>query len=281
MSFASAFLSAPAVGPAPALAELDAKLRAHWETARAAAPGVELDARAFARGLGDRTRGDLDALHTADVYLALACLEGSRAALALFEARYLSRVEHYVARLRLGANQLDEVRQATRERLFVHKKIAQYGGLGPLDAWVRVSVLRTALNLGAARGRSKAEPEALARAAAPGNDVELDYLKARYRGDVSEALSRALATLDPRQRTLLRMVYVDEQSATSIARVFGVHRTTASRWTDEAQDALRTTLRRTLAERLELDQDEAASLARLVCSNVDLSLARLLASTAV
>ena len=35
-------------------------------------------------------------------------------------------------------------------------------------------------------------PRSLARAAAPGNDVELDYLKARYRGDVSEALSRAL-----------------------------------------------------------------------------------------
>src|SRR6187549_2061104 len=89
-----AALAAPAAAP-PAL---DDRLRALWQDARAAWPGVDVALDDYVAALAARRPPDLDVAAwldeacAADLYLAAACAARLPAALAAFEARYLAKV---------------------------------------------------------------------------------------------------------------------------------------------------------------------------------------------
>ena len=76
------------------------------------------------------------------------------------------RVPRYLAKLRRAVDILDEVKQRLAVRLLVAEggrrpALAEYGGRGSLDAWLRISATRVALELGrgeARRGRWEAVP---------------------------------------------------------------------------------------------------------------------------
>ena len=164
----------------------------------------------------------------------------------------------------------DEVRQAVRVRLAVGDgaapRILSYRGTGPLRAWVAVAALRIALNLKRAADR------------APGADADLfaEVVDREPDPELREALAAALAALADRPRALLRLRFVDGLELAHIGRLYRVHESTASRWVSQAVADVAADARRRLIERLAIAPSAADSVARMVASQLDLSIARLL-----
>jgi RNA polymerase sigma-70 factor (ECF subfamily) len=250
-----------------------------YERGRAAWPEVTVDAARFAEHAAPFVEGS--PLHQ-DLYLACACVTGDAAALAAFDRRVLSEVDLHIRRIDGAADLVDEVRQTLRERLLVARggqppRIAAYSGRGPIGAWVRVAAVRAAIDVMRRRGSEpKLDGNAAARAEAPDVDPEAALLRARYQGEYESALRAALATLTPRDRSLLRMYFVDGMTVERIGVVYRVHRATVSRWIFAARTQLLDETYRLLGERLRLSASEFASLAALVQSRLDLSLSGIL-----
>ncbi len=268
----------------PRLAALEAALRDAFERARASWPRVSLPAERFGAWLGARAPADLPAdealqqLRADPLYLACACAQGMREALASFDEAFLSRVPAWVAQFALGRDGVEESKQILREKLFVGArgaaKIAQYNGRGALESWLRVAAVRTALNVLAARkpptGASD-EVQGVAEGVLQ-YDLELDYIKARYRGDFATAFREALAALPKRDRALLRFHYLERLTPARIGTIYHVHRTTAARWIAEAQRGLLEATRNRLMARLGISRAECDSLVRAVRSRLQVTL---------
>ena len=213
------------------------------------------------RGL-DETSPHLD-----DLRLACACLRGDERALAEFDSRHRAVVLRSLASFNVAH---EDVWQRVLERLFVGGKLALYRGEGEINAWLRVVATREAL---AMSGRTKEdESEDVLAMVSFGEDPALDVFRQRHEHDFRTALREALQSLEPRQRTLLRMSVTERLKPHEIARVYGVHRTTAMRWLDEAQAASIAETRRLLGERLKLDRWQLLSLLRWLPNQLAISL---------
>jgi RNA polymerase sigma-70 factor (ECF subfamily) len=219
----------------------------------------------------------------ADLLLACGCANGDSEALAAFEAGYVSQVASFIARVDASPAIVDEVKQRLRERLLVddglkRPRIGDYGGRGRLASWVRVAAIRIALDM-KARGGMHVD-EAAADALFVEDDPELDYLRVRYREQFQNAFVEALATLDPRDRLLLKLNLIDGLNIERIGRMHGVHRATVARWIAAAREQLFERTRDSLHRELGVSATEFASLVRLVRSQLDVSLCRLLGDQA-
>jgi RNA polymerase sigma-70 factor (ECF subfamily) len=82
-----------------------------------------------------------------------------------------------------------------------------------------------------------------------------------------------MAALTARQRTLLRLAYVDGLTVDAIGRMYAVHRATAARWLAAAREALFEEARVRVQAAVGAGM---TSVIRLVHSQVQLSLSRLL-----
>jgi RNA polymerase sigma-70 factor (ECF subfamily) len=267
------------------LAALEAALGDAFERARTSWPRVSVSAERFGAWLGARAPVDLPAdeavqrLRAEPLYLACACAHGVRDALASFEEAFLCRVPGWVGQFGLDRDEVEESKQILREKLFVGGvggagKIAQYDGRGALESWFRVAAVRTALNVLATRKRSAGEPDEV-QGVAEGilqYDLELDYIKARYRGEFGSAFRGALAALPGRDRAVLRFHYLERLTPARIGTIYRVHRTTAARWIAEAQRRLLEDTRHRLMARLGISRAECDSLVRAVRSRLDVTL---------
>lgn len=252
-----------------------------YEAGRGAHPAVDLSRDRFEAFVASRLDEAPSPEVAADLYLACACAHGDPAALAAFEAAFVVRVPSFVAKIDTSPAFIDEVKQQLRERLLVQKKeqspkIAEYRGRGRLVSWLRVAAIRTALNLKTGKAKDRTEDEEAADALLVDDDPELEYLRARYRQQFHDAFVGALASLEPRGRTVLRMHLIDGLNIDGIGSVYGVHRATIARWIASARDHLFETTRDALHEELGLSATEFASLVRLVRSQLDVSICRIL-----
>ncbi len=114
--------------------------------ARARWPGVELALEPF-RAAVKELGVDPSAIELCDLYLARAAASGDPRAIDAIDAGPLAGAPGWLARYRLSPAELDEIVQRVRVRLFVAgpgraPRIAEYGGRGPLGAWVRVLLVR-------------------------------------------------------------------------------------------------------------------------------------------
>ena len=243
-------------------------------------PGVQLEPGAFRTHLASVSEGPLEARATEDLFLAAACLRGDPAALAHLEAEVLRPVGAYLSSLEGGPDLADEVRQALRVRLLggtgLPAALASYRGESALGGWVRVAALRIALNL--RRGeRTQATAERRSEDPLPARLApELVHLQARYREPFARALETALAGLTDRDRALLRLYHAESLPLEQIGALYRVHLSTVSRWLTRARQSVADRTLEILRERLEIGGSDAESIARLVMSQLDLSLIRLL-----
>lgn len=221
-----------------------------------------------------------DVAHAADLELARACAARDPRAIAEVEARFAGDVSRALARLRIDAAMADEIRQSVREKLFVGRDgkapaIASYDGKGPLGAFLRAVVVHAAISARRAQ-RTDHDGDSAIGDAAGGDDPELAGIRARYGASFKQAFYDALAELPPRDRNVLRLVYVDGLAVEQVALAYGVHRVSVSRWLGDARERLRVRTRAILRDRLALSATEMASVARLCLSEIDVSLDRLL-----
>jgi RNA polymerase sigma-70 factor (ECF subfamily) len=273
--FLSAFAEPPSVAPAV----LSRWLFAALDAATRSFPAVRLQSAEFAHHLGLKaaTSGDdtrLDELHVTDLYLAWACAKHDPTALAIFEQQHMQRVRS----LARGTD-ADELVQRVRVRLLASDsdagpRILQYSGRGPLAAWVRMVTTRMAID--AARAAQASDIRRDFGDATSPPDPELDYLKARYAGAFQAALERALGSLSPKERALLRLCYVENAAPSAIAAMYNVSGRTAQRWLVDARERVLERTRAHLTETLAVRGPELESLLELMKSRMHVSLQRVL-----
>jgi RNA polymerase sigma-70 factor, ECF subfamily len=283
--FLAMIADAPAAVALASWPELAPTLRDHVAQCRTRWPTLELAPDTILRALADRVPATgnaqtwLTSIHAADVALAAACAAGDRRALAIFEATLMPEVAAYIARTSSNRAVADEVRQVVRERLLVGSspRIATYSGRGPLGAWLRMTAVRTAINLHRteARHAGRAAPPERS-ASAP--DPELDYIKARYRPVFREALEASLVELSAEHRNTLRLYFIDGLTLAEIGRMFKLHESTIARQLAKIRQHVLATTRGLLVGRHHLRPTEVDSMIGLASSQLDLSLSRILKS---
>lgn len=255
--------------PHDAIAETIEAARARW-------PGIVVDEVAVIEAL---TTDEGLPPFAIEVVLARACVASDAAATAYFHGEMFERVDRVLARLGLGAADADDVKQEVRAKLLLgDAKLVQYQGTGPLAHWVASVAGREAL--GAMRKRKPAEDFDDLDLFDTGDDPELQALKSRHSADFKAAFQAAVAELAPRDRAILRALVVDDRSVNDIAAVYSIHRVTASRWVSEIRQALLRGTRARLRDALQLEGSSLDSAIRLIDSNLDVSLFRLLKGAA-
>ena len=251
--------------------------------ARAERPGLATVSDAAFAALLARHAHDTSAIAACDLLVVAGCLSGDRAALAIFDDE-LSSVVPVAVRHLGGATFISDLIQVLRVRMLVAEdraepRIASYSGSGPLGGFLRVAAIRLALNLRQAEDRDAREQ--VHELELPGTgDPELEYLRARYADDLQRALTAAVQKLEARDRALLRMHHARGMTVDELGKLFDVHRATAARWIVRARESLLAAVKRELSAILAVDTGDAASLLRLVDSQLGLSLRGLLAESA-
>jgi RNA polymerase sigma-70 factor (ECF subfamily) len=217
--------------------------------------------------------GDI-ALNGAELGLAYACARGDLAAIRIFEAEYVARLEPSLRRLGDG-DFVDEARHALRQRMLLppEPRIATYAGTGPLLGWLRISALRTALNL--RRGVIRPADALLVEEIVRELPVEASELP-RYVAVFSRAVERAFADLETRDRNLLRLHHIDGLTLDRLGELHHVHRATVARWLAQARSRIFDEVEAEVKRTFKLSPSEFQSLLGLVRSYLDASLGGLL-----
>ncbi len=252
---------------------------------REAWPAITIETQAWTRALAAcsprpvEPAQPLGAMLVADHYLAFACGHGDPAAVAACDAILVREAGFAADGTRMHASLRDEAIQIVREQMFAHRHdkppaILNYSGRGPVRAWMRVSISRELVRLAKAQNRSVSLEEHLIADPAFVVDPALEELKVKYRSELASAFRAALGELPPRDRTLLRYQLIDGLTIDEVGTIYKVHRATAARWLAKVRDDLVERTRTMMAEALGVDTAEAASIVRLVQSQLDVSVIR-------
>jgi RNA polymerase sigma-70 factor (ECF subfamily) len=263
--------------------DLDAALRARFDVARAAWPGLSLEPEAFARHHVERAVGtELPALErSADLYLACACERGVPSAIQTFHVTYRDDIARAAARIHSSPSFADDLMQVVSERLFVpagparpRPRIAEYAGRASLRGWVGSVAKRAGLNM--LRGMDQKEQETLSSSVERHLVVtgpEMALLKARYKSEFESAIRAAVGKLTTKDRTLLLLHFLEGVTLPQLATMQGVSRATIGRWLAAAREALHEETRRELLGRARLSPSELESVTALVRSQLELGFA--------
>jgi len=220
----------------------------------------------------------LEAVHAADLYLACALGKSDARAIAIAESELMPLVRQSVGKVDSTRAFVDEVSQRVREKLLVGAEpaIDQYRGTGPLARWVRVIATRIALDLKRADKKTvDDDDEAVAQLPAP-DDPELEMIWRTCAVEYKAALTEAFGRLTAKDRTLLRQRFLDELDIEALGRVHRVHPSTVFRWIEKITERLADETRTALMEKLRLSESQARSMERMVASQLQLSLPRML-----
>lgn len=246
---------------------------------REAWPKLTIEPEAFIahleRHAGSATSREafLEKVHAGDLYLACGVALQDPTALAYFEEHFMARVPEYVLRVRVGRDVIDEVQQKLREVLIMNRKIAEYSGKGALGGWLRVTAVRTALNQLRSSGDtaelSNEEPSVAA-------DPELAYVKDRAQHLLSDAFQRVLSGLDPKERTILRLHYIEGLTMDQLARLYQTPRSTIARRVTEVRQQILAATESLLVSERRLSPSAVASVIRAARSQLHVTISRLL-----
>jgi RNA polymerase sigma-70 factor (ECF subfamily) len=256
---------------------LSNQLRSAHDTGSRRWPDVRLTPEQFASHI-ERLQVDdprLDS-HGADLFLAAAACLQDPAALHHFDAEYLANARGAVARVDGAAHFIDEILQQLRVHLLIgaSARLASYAAAGQLVDWVRVAAMRTAINAKRADHRVVPTDEVPLDKLLPDRDDELDAFKLRYADQFHRALEDSFQRLEPRERNLLRLHFLDGLSLDALATMHGVHRATIARWLVALRERLLEQARGRLGGGQELTSRSVRSLYRWLAKDVHLSVSR-------
>lgn len=283
--------------PPSTTAELGRQLQHVLARARDAWPNLAMDSNGFLAYLKERVpepapHGDapesmeeqLARTSVEDLFLAYCCSQGDDVALLELHKQYAPEVARIARRFATTLLPVEDLQQRLWERLTVGTgdlgpRIAQYQGAGRLTSWLRVTAVRTFLNERRAMRRAEQEIPledfdlfTLER----DTDPELATMKTRYRQDFKQAFGQAIGALSVQQRDLLRLHVVERLSIVQIGALYQVHHATIARRLLKARKTLLSSTRRELMQRLGVNHQELDSIIRLIESQLEVSLRRLL-----
>lgn len=232
----------------------------------------------FVKDLERLNLARIDPDRVGDLFLAGACVRGDHNALAHFENTVIARLDGALARVDPRPEAMDEARQRVRERLLVAApgqppRLAEYRGEAPLWSWVKTVAVRLLVDSAREGHRSISTPDdVIAQKLVTSGRLDLRFVQEAHRADVTRAFEAALASLDPKERNVLRLAHVEGQSIDRIATLYGAHRATAARWVVAAREKVAGATRRALRDALRLDGRELDSLLQALDGNLEQSL---------
>jgi RNA polymerase sigma-70 factor (ECF subfamily) len=264
-----------------ALGEL---LAALYGRGREAYPRLAVPEAAFGRWLA-RCAADGDAASLADlvaedVYLACACAEHVRGAVVVFDREYRRIIRRAVSRVLRGRDEQQEAEQRTWQHVLVGvgdkpPRITQYLGQGRLEKWISVASTRVAISF--ARGEiveHRMRKKAITEAA--GGDPERLLMKGQLRELVEGAIGRALGRLKPREQLVLKLYLVSGMTLTGIGRSLGVTRQAVTKTLGQARESILAAVEGLLRDEMKISQSDLSSVLRLVASQLDVNISRVL-----
>jgi RNA polymerase sigma-70 factor (ECF subfamily) len=269
------------VGTAANPSDLEAALRDSLVAVRRTFPTVAFNEGSAVRHLARRTPSGVDPadaigrMRVAELVLALACSEGDKEAIGLFEEVFLRPAAAALVRAGHGASEVDDAAQVLRERLFVvDVKIQEFSGRGSLASWTRASLGNQLISLRRAAG--KALPVVDEASCLPAVDPELALIRQVYAEAFRTGFDDAFARLTREQRSLLRLHFVEGLNLERIALMFGISRATVGRRMLESKRNLLRGVVAILGERLGATPSEVESLLVVVKPTLRGSLGALL-----
>ncbi len=281
-------LSKPRRNEVGKLRNLDELLGRLLTSARTTWPNLDVREDVFFQYVAERLTPHgpieeaLEQLHWSDLYLACACTLGAPQAVMAFRDQFLPIIRRAI--LDKGSEQfVEELCQQVMTMLLTavqSKKlgILSYAGRSHLGAWLKVVALRTASRLVFQRNREPlCETDLLVNHAIETQDPELQQIKRLYRAQFKRAFQQAFFQLSPRDRNVLRYLYIDLLNIDQVGMLYGVHRATVARWRVAARKLLFEQTRTVMCERLKISDSEFATITDLIKSQLDVSLPRLLA----
>jgi RNA polymerase sigma-70 factor, ECF subfamily len=211
-----------------------------WRHGRQTWPEIDLSGERFA----ELTR-DLPAdepWDAAELYLACAWIDGKDSAGQILARDYLPPLRRRLARMRLAANEIDEVVQQVCERLIGRDaegraRLVKYARQGRLQSLLVVVGTNIAIDSFRRAGREKGDHDALA-ALAVTSDPRAELMRHQKHTVFKTAVEAALEALEPRERNVLRLHLIDDLTLDEIAAYYKVHRVTVSRWLAAARVAI-------------------------------------------
>jgi RNA polymerase sigma-70 factor, ECF subfamily len=215
-----------------------------------------------------------------DVYLACAAGAGDHAAVRAIEERFIARLPARIRRLGAAGERVGDILQTVRERLFsgAVPRIRAYNGAGPLEQWIKVVAIRTAIDQHRSdKSIPRVEAAWLETIAPSEADASALMMKVEYKREMEAAIRELLPQLSARDRAVLRLHVLEGVSVEKIAASYGVHRVTVARWVWTAGETLLDALRARFRDRFGIVPGEFDSLARLARSQLSVDLAALLA----
>ncbi len=285
-SFLEAFLRArPA--DREALSLVSSELEAALARARTEWPNLEVPDERFAEVLAARIPADaepavaLRAMQVGDLYLVTACVLGSHAAMTAIQTRFLPAVRRALLQKGLSEDLVSETLQVLLQEVFVGgpsapPKALTFNGQGALKGWLRVVAVRTGLRLARKLPPGERAREPASHSALPDpQDLELDYLKRTYADSFRDAFREAFDGLAMEERLLLRQRITHGLSIEQLGQLHGVHASTISRRVTSAREHLVAATREGMMRRLRLGRAEAASIMRLIQSQLDITISSL------
>ena len=253
-----------------------------FDLGRSAYPAIDLLPNkfiAFVEARAATWRGDPE--RAADLYLACACIEQLRPAVAEFLSTFGARIPKYLGRLARNADLVAEVRQIIVTRCVVGDglhppALTGYSGTGSLEGWVRATAVREALALNRQGDRNTGDVEAALEAQVPWVDREISLFKQIYREPVSRAFADACVALEAGDRALLRLHYVEGVTTAALATMYGTSRATLIRRLASARESLVDRVKASLKIAAGVSDQDFDSVLRLVKSQIDLRLSMVL-----
>ena len=248
-------------------------------------PALDVSLERFVQHLAQVTPAELslDALARLSgegLTLCIACLDQQPSAISIFDSVFLSPLSRVLSKLDGGSEVAADVLQRLRAQFFApasgRSSFLAYSGAGSLGVWLKVVAVREAQKL--RRGGVQANTtgdEALGAMPAPDADPELRFMKLQHRSHFKACFQEALASLDKREKSVLRMSLVEGLSIDDIGKVYDVHRATAARWLTAARESLVKGCRERLAARLQVAEGELDELMGNVQSHLSISLGQL------
>lgn len=266
----------------PTMGVSDAIMTAAVQRAVLRWPGIDATAPALRAHIESQVLTDEALAENAeDIFLAAACVAGDPSAIKHLDRAYLSRVGTFIARVATAPHLVDEVTQEVRIRLFAgdNPRIAHYRAEGPLEAWVRVVALRTALQVLKTRRPERHLPideMKLSDALSPFLRADNVVQGAQLQPAVQNALTVALESLPARSKAILRLHFVEHLNIEEIGNLYRVHRATVARWLVSIRQDLFAKVQKDIEVDLRVTPSEFRSLLGAVRDDLHASLSRIL-----
>jgi RNA polymerase sigma-70 factor, ECF subfamily len=187
----------------------------------------------------------LKALHTSDLYLTLACAQGSDAAWRRFQTIYQRHIYETALFLCQHQTMADELASTLMGHLFIkdssgRPRIASYDGRVALTAWLWAVIAHKALDERQLKHHHFERLESLAELpdCASQRQAELALRTTRYGQKILAACKGAIASLSAQERSFLLLHYQEDLRTRQIAELYEMSKTNVNYHLRQARQKL-------------------------------------------